>query len=156
YRRPQQVASWQIDGGGVAPLAAHVLSQQDLIAAGLDGHVFKVVRSAADLIVIRVVLELEICQPDVAGWVGDSGRLILLLGVAGDALERWNTLGHRLAVEAGLGPAIRDLAQTNGEGAAGRPHFEGRIFRFARERDDNTVSGEGPVHRGSGCELEAL
>src|SRR5260221_10656742 len=80
--------------------------------------------------------------------------MILLLGVAGDALERWNALGHRLAVEAGLGPAIWDLAQTNGEGAGGSPNFEGRIFRFARERDDHTVGREGPVHRGDGRELE--
>ena len=60
----------------------------DLIAARPGGHIIEIVRGVADLVVIRIVLELEIRQPDISPRVSSGRRLILLLRIAGDALER--------------------------------------------------------------------
>src|SRR5262249_42954449 len=78
-----QISAGRCDGDGIAPRTARVFAQQDLVAAGLGRHIFEVVRCGADSIVIRVVPELQIGKPDIAGRVSRRRWLILLLRVVG-------------------------------------------------------------------------
>src|SRR5262249_39401816 len=107
--RTPQVSARRRNGYDVAPRAARVLAQQDLIATGLGRHVLEVARRVADPVVIGMMLELQMGEPNVSGGVHGRRRLILLLRIASEALERRHALGHDLAVEAVFDPAVWDF-----------------------------------------------
>jgi hypothetical protein len=127
---PVQISDRNADRDRVAPGIVILALHQDLVTARFCIHPIESIGREADTVVVRIVIEFHVRDPNSSGGIGRCGRIILLIGAAGHARPIWNAVYQRLTLQIGPAVSVENIAQPESEIAARGPHLQLAVICF--------------------------